>query len=605
MAMSVPTGSAVLCLGPSGLSAAKRLVAALPDASLHGYGPRLEEADVVFEDTMAHVATLFAAGVPVVGVCAAGILIRAVAPLLSDKTRESAVVAVAEDGASTVPLLGGHHGANALARACAGVFDGHVAVTTAGDVRFDVALDDPPPGWRIANPEMAKPVMADLLADRPVALSVDAGDADWLRESGMRFEEAGDHAVAVTDHALRPDGRTLVMHPPVLVLGVGCERDCEPGELIALVRETLRDQRLAEGAVACVASIDLKGDEAAVLAVANMLGVPLVLFDAKELEAETPRLANPSDVVFAEVGCHGVSEGAALAAGGEQGRLIVPKKKSRRATCAVARAVGDINVSKTGRWRGHLSLVGLGPGDAALRTPEASRAIASASDIVGYGYYLDLAGPLMRGKERHDFGLGEETERCRVALDLAGQGRQVALLCSGDPGIYAMASLVYELLDLEDAQPWRSVGIEVVPGVSALQIASARAGAPFGHDFCAISLSDLLTPRDVIMRRVRAAGEGDFAIAFYNPVSMRRRDQLAQARTILLEHRPGDTPVMIGRLLGREGEAMSHTTLAELQVDDVDMMSVVLIGSSTSRRIQHLGQPNVYTPRGYAKKRET
>ncbi len=603
--MSVPAGAAVICLGPSGDATARALADTLPGAALHGYGPRIPSATVTFDDAMDHLAGLFAAGIPVVGVCAAGILVRAVAPLLSDKTRESAVVAVAENGDSAVPLLGGHHGANALARACASATGGHASVTTAGDARFDVALDDPPSGWRIANPEMAKPVMADLLAGKPVALCVEAGDAAWLTAAGLPFSDHGDHAVLVTDRAQRPDGRTLVMHPPVLALGVGCERGCEPSELIALVREGLKAQQLAEDAVACVTSLDLKGDEAAVIAVANMLGVPLVLFDAERLEAETPRLATPSDVVFAEVGCHGVSEGAALAAAGADASLIVPKKKSGRATRAVARAAGDIDASAAGRQRGHVTLVGLGPGDALLRTPEASRAIAAASDIVGYGYYLDLAGPLMHGKQRHDFRLGEEVERCRAALDLAGEGRCVALLCSGDPGIYAMASLVYELLDLEDAAPWRSVQVDVVPGVSALQVASARAGAPFGHDFCAISLSDLLTPREIIMRRVKAAAEGDFAIAFYNPVSMRRREQLAQTRAILLEHRPGDTPVMIGRLLGREGESMTHTTLDELEVDDVDMMSVVLVGSSTTRRIAHLGQPTVYTPRGYAKRRES
>jgi cobalt-precorrin 5A hydrolase/precorrin-3B C17-methyltransferase len=149
------------------------------------------------------------------------------------------------------------------------------------------------------------------------------------------------------------------------------------------------------------------------------------------------------------------------------------------------------------------------------------------------------------------------------------------------------------------------VEVAVVPGISAFQVASARAGAPFGHDFCTISLSDLLTPREVIMKRVKAAAEGDFAIAFYNPVSKRRRDQLAEARAILLEHRPADTPVMIGRMLGRPEESMLHTTLAALAVDDVDMMSVVLVGASQTRRYRRSGIDAVYTPRGYAKKRVT
>ncbi|MBT6509974.1 MAG: precorrin-3B C(17)-methyltransferase, partial [Rhodospirillaceae bacterium] len=450
----------------------------------------------------------------------------------------------------------------------------------------------------------AKDVMAAMLAGEAVALEVETGDASWLTESDLPFGAEGNKTVRVTDRVVSDDG-AMVLHPPVLTVGVGCERDCAVDELVDLVRSTLAGAGLAEAAVACVTSIDLKADELAVIAVSEALGVPLAFFNASRLEAETPRLANPSDIVFAEVGCHGVSEASALAAAGDDGELIVAKAKSKRATCAIARAPLGIDPAAQGRPHGHLTLVGLGPGDAALRTPQASRAIAGASDVVGYDYYLDLAGPLMRGKARHDFPLGEETERCRAALELAGQGKKVALLCSGDPGIYAMASLVFELLDLEDTPAWRGVGIDVVPGVSALQIASARAGAPFGHDFCAISLSDLLTPREVVLQRVKAAAEGDFAIAFYNPVSRRRRDLLEMARLTLLEHRPGDTPVLIGRLLGREGEAMTHVTLDNLAVDDVDMMSVVLVGSSTTRRINHLGKPAVYTPRGYARKRET
>ncbi|MBC6440541.1 MAG: precorrin-3B C(17)-methyltransferase [Rhodospirillales bacterium] len=600
--MTLPTGGAIICLGPSGLASARRLAEVLPDASVHGLARRVADADVPFDDTMEHVAALFAAGVPVVGVCAAGILIRAVAPLLDDKWNEAAVVAVAEDGSSVVPLLGGHHGANALAARCAGILGGHAALTTASDVRFGVALDDPPPGWRLVGAEAAKDVMAAILAGEAVRLQCDAGDAAWLTGSGLPLDDAGARAVVVTD---RTDATgDVVLHPPVLALGVGCERGCDPEELRQLVRETLEQAGLSEGAIACVASLDLKADEVAMLALADDLGVPFVVFDGARLEQETPRLKTPSDVVFAEVGCHGVSEGAALAAAGAEATLIVPKAKSSRATCAVARAPSDIDARAVGHVPGRLTLVGLGPGAAEMRTPAASRAIAQATDVVGYGYYLDLAGPLMRGKTRHDFPLGEETERCRAALDLAGAGHTVALLCSGDPGVYAMASLVYELLDLENVASWRGVGIDVVPGVSALQIAAARVGAPIGHDFCAISLSDLLTPRAVVLQRVRAAALGDFAIAFYNPVSHCRRDLLAEARTVLLDHRPGDTPVVIGRLLGREGESLRHVTLDTLAVDDVDMMSVVLVGASATRRIRHRGADAIYTPRGYAKKRE-
>ena len=370
---------------------------------------------------------------------------------------------------------------------------------------------------------------------------------------------------------------------------------------MGLVHDVLARHGLAEEAVAAVASIDLKGDEPAVLAAADSFGLPLTLYDAQTLEAEAPRLANPSDVVFNEVGCHGVAEGAALAAAGPDSELIVAKTKSKRATCAVARSPHVLDAAPF--QPGSLVLVGLGPGGSAMRSPEASRAIAAASDVVGYGYYLDLAGSLGAGKTRHDFALGEEEARCRAALDLAGEGKQVVLLCSGDPGIYAMASLTWELVDQKADPAWQAIDIAVIPGISALQAAASRAGAPLGHDFCAISLSDLLTPWQVIEQRVRAAADGDFVVAFYNPVSKKRRQHLADARDILLKERPGATPVIIARHVGRDGEAIRVTTLDALTPDDADMMSLVMVGSSQTRRFERSGRPVVYTPRGYAAKR--
>ncbi len=328
---------------------------------------------------------------------------------------------------------------------------------------------------------------------------------------------------------------------------------------------------------------------------------------AAELEAETPRLENPSDVVFAEVGCHGVAEAAALARGRARGASAAgPSVKTANATCALALAPEPIEVLR-GRRRGRVSLVGIGPGQAAWRTPEASRLIAEADELVGYGLYIDLLGPLAAGKPRHDFPLGGEEARCRFALERAGEGRDVALICSGDAGIYAMGALVFELLDrapdasgVSDAA--RRVEVVSAPGVSALQAAAARAGAPLGHDFCAISLSDLLTPRADILRRIEAAAEGDFVIAFYNPVSKRRRDLLAVARDILLQHRPADCPVLLASSLGRPEEELRYRRLDDLQVDEVDMLTVVLVGSSQSR-LAALGEgPRMYTPRGYARR---
>ena len=572
---------------------ARRVADAL-GAPLHGRRGRVEGADAAFDDTMEHVRALFAAGTPIVGVCAAGILIRAVAPLLADKRDEPPVVAVAEGGGAVVPLLGGHRGANALARRVAEALGVAAAVTTAGDAAFGIALDEPPAGWRLADPEAAGPAMARLLAGGGARVE---GDADWL----AALPRGRDVAIAAT-MATAP-GADLHYAPLRAVLGVGASRGCPPEELAALAEAVLAEAGVSPFALAAIGTLDLKADEPAILALASRLGAPLRLFGAAELEAEAPRLATPSDVVFAEVGCHGVSEGAALALAGGEGRLAVTKRKSARATCALALAPAPIVVAG-GRARGKLSVVGIGPGQASWRTPEASRLIAEADELVGYGLYLDLLGPLGLGKPRADFPLGGEEDRCRHALERAGAGATVALVCSGDAGIYAMAALVFELLDRPGAVSDAAARVEVVvaPGVSALQAAAARAGAPLGHDFCAVSLSDLLTPREDILRRLRAAAEGDFVVALYNPVSRARRTLLAEARDILLGHRPPDTPVLLASNLGRPEERLAYRRLDALSVDEVDMLTVVLIGSSQSRIVERGEGPRLYTPRGYARK---
>jgi cobalt-precorrin 5A hydrolase/precorrin-3B C17-methyltransferase len=347
-----------------------------------------------------------------------------------------------------------------------------------------------------------------------------------------------------------------------------------------------------------IVSLDLKSDEPAVHALAGRLGIPARFFTAAELHAETPRLATPSEAVFRETGCYGVAEGAALAAVGPDGVLVTTKRKSRRATCAIARAAVPLPAEPIGRSRGSLAIVGIGPGDPAWRTPEASAALDAASDIVGYTLYLDLLGSAIAGKARHATGLGSEAERARRALDLASSGRSVALVSSGDAGIYGLASLVFELIDREDRADWRRLALSVIPGVSALQAAAARAGAPLGHDFCAISLSDLLTPWTTIEQRLASAAEGDFVVALYNPRSARRVNQLAAARSILLARRAAETPVALARNLGRQNESVILTTLEALDPETVDMLTIVLVGNSQTRLIPGR-EPRIYTPRGY------
>jgi len=586
----------VLCLSRSGEPTAHRIAEAL-GARVHGREGRVDRADAFFPNALEHARTLFAARTPIVGVCAAGILIRAVAPLLNDKRAEPPMIAVPDDGSTVVPLLGGHRGANRLAKQIAEALEGHAAVTTAGDVSLGIALDEPPAGWRLFNPQDAKAVMAGVLAGGGVDVSGDeAAKAGWL--DVLPEGDAVEIAVTMEPWSASGDRPTLCLRPLRVTLGVGCARDCSSQELKSLVLETLSEFEVSPQALKGIFTLDLKADERAVIELSETLDLPMRVFDAPTLEKLTPRLENPSDVVFAEVGCHGVSEAAALAAGGDEASLWITKRKTANATCAVAITPEPITELR-GRKRGRVSLIGIGPGKAEWRTPEASRLVSEAEELVGYGLYIDLLGPLAHGKPRHDFPLGGEEDRCRFALERAGEGRDVAIICSGDAGIYAMGALVFELLDQGDiSDAARRVEVISAPGVSALQGAAAKAGAPLGHDFCAISLSDLLTPRDDILRRIKAAAEGDFVIAFYNPVSKKRRTLLAEAREILLEHRPANTPVLLASNLGRPEEKLVYRDLLELEVDEVDMLTVVLIGSSQSR----VTAGRMYTPRGYAKK---
>jgi cobalt-precorrin 5A hydrolase/precorrin-3B C17-methyltransferase len=611
--------TAVVVLGASGRALAQRLIASLPDATLHGYAPRIADAAVGFDDVAEHLRSLFLSGEAIVAVCAAGIVIRSLAPLLSDKRAEPPVVAVADDGSVAVPLLGGHRGANDLARRIAQIIGGTAAITTAGDVRLGLALDDPPAGWRVADPAAAKAVTAALLAGERVVLEIESAepDCDWLRTAGVAPpvgvtgragpgpDPGSPASVIVTDRALSGDEGALILHPATIAVGIGCERGASADEVRALVRQCLAQADLSPLAVAGVFSIALKAAEPSIHAVAWELGVAARFFPAETLLAETPRLSERSDIVFRETGCWGVAEGAALAAAGADAVLAVPKQRSVRATCAVARSPRIIDAAACGRPRGRLAVVGIGPGHAGGRTAEAEAAIRAAGDLVGYRLYLDLLGPLAQGKTLHAFDLGQEEARVRAALALAAEGRSVALISSGDAGIYAMASLVFELIERGADADWARVEVIGIPGVSAMQAAAARLGAPLGHDFCAVSLSDLLTPWPVIAQRLSAAAAGDFVVALYNPVSQRRRTQLAAARDILLTARAGDTPVAVARNLGRDGEALRLTTLAALDPADVDMLSIVLIGSSGTRRVKRPdGGEWLYTPRGYGAKTE-
>ncbi|MBM08762.1 MAG: precorrin-3B C(17)-methyltransferase [Magnetovibrio sp.] len=599
------TAPVFIAITPAGHKLASKLAKTIPNAMVHGLENRTEGGNKTFSNTKKHLQYLFIIGKPIIGVCAAGILIRALAPLISDKKKEPPVLAMSEDGLTVIPLLGGHNGANRIARELAAKLNIKPAITTAGDLSLGFALDEPPSGWKSSNPNMAKNIAASLLAGEAVGLKIESGDATWLQNSNVSFSKKASPSISVTHKVQADTINNLALHPPVMALGIGCERGCEPEELISLAEKTIATAKLASESIACVASLDIKADEIAIHALANHFAVPARFFTVDELEAETPRLANPSDIVFDEVGCHGVAEAAALAVVGQNGELVVPKKKSTRATCALSLSQQGIDPYNVGKKQGRLTVVGIGPGDSGWRTPYVTQALTDADLVVGYDLYLNLIKDVIVNKPTQTSILTEEEARVRLALDRAADGSHVALVSSGDAGIYALAALTFELLDHENNPSWNRLEIRVEPGISAIQAVAARAGAPIGHDFCTISLSDLLTPWEVIKKRLAAAADGDFICALYNPVSKRRRRLLVVARETMLMYRAPETPVILGRNLGREGEAIDVIRLDELEPSRADMLTLVLIGNSQTRLIKRGINSWIYAPRGYAKKMDT
>ena len=560
---------AIFVLGPSALPIANKIKAEI-GGDIHG-PEGLAGCDLHYDKATHKIAFAFRATSAVVGICAAGILIRAVADRLQNKAHEAPVIAVAEDGSSIVPLLGGHHGANDLARKIAIITKGHAAITTASDIVFGAAFDEPGEGMVLANPEDMKSATAARLRGEEVTQEVTI----YVKKGGPKH---------------------LVYHPRLLTVGIGCERGTDPAEVRQLLRETLTKYNIAEASLFRYASIDVKEDEPAIAQFERVQ-----FFSAQELAAESHRVPNPSQIVSDEVGTPSVAEAAALALIGPEAELIIPKVKSKHATLAIAKAP-TAYFTPHGKERGQLGVVGIGPGSQRMLTPDADFALWESSEWVGYSLYLDLVENLRNGQTRHDFSLGDEEARCRKAIDLAKQGKRVALICSGDAAIYAMAALVYELIDREACR----IAVEVHPGISAFQAASAKVGAMIGHDFCCISLSDLLTPWEVIEKRIKAAAEGDFVISFYNPRSLKRRDQLQRAFEILKPFRNADTPVVVATNLGRPEENVRIRMFSDFNPEEVDMLTLVMVGASQSKAFMRGdGKTYAYTPRGYAKKMDS
>ncbi|MEV6595060.1 precorrin-3B C(17)-methyltransferase [Streptomyces acidicola] len=547
----------------AGAAARDRLAAAWPDRTRVYDGPVGDAVRRAFGECEQLVCFL-----------ATGAVVRLVAPLLDGKASDPGVVCVDEAGRFAVSLLGGHAGgANELAREVGELLGAAPVVTTATDAVGVPGLDT-----------LGLPVEGDvagvtraLLDGDPVALEA---EVSWPLPA-LPLADEGSYVIRLTDRTVAPAEREVVLRPPSLVVGVGASKGAPVDEVLGLVEGALRDAGLSVRSVAEVATVDAKAGEPGIVGAAERLGVPVVTYTAEELVEVT--VPNPSDAPLAAVGTPSVAEAAALVRGGE---LLVPKRKSERAdgrpamaTCAVVRRPA----------RGRLAVVGLGPGARDLLTPRARAELRRAAVLVGLDQYVDQIRDLLRpGTRILESGLGAEEERARTAVAEARRGQAVALIGSGDAGVYAMASPA--LAEASD-----DIDVVGVPGVTAALAAGAILGAPLGHDHVSISLSDLHTPWEVIERRVRAAAEADIVVTFYNPRSRGRDWQLPKALAILAGHREPTTPVGVVRNASRADESSRLTDLKSLDPATVDMMTVVTVGNTATREIAG----RMVTPRGY------
>lgn len=551
---------AIVILGQGSLATAQRIQQCYPQASIHGLEGRVEGADLcytAFGDTL---RGLYQQNTPIIALCAAGIVIRSLASLLSEKGVEPPVLAVAEDGSAVVPLLGGLGGVNVMAREIAEALGVAAAITTSGELRFGTCLLNPPQGYALADIEQGKRFVSDLLAGEAVRIE---GDAPWLQQAQLPASEAARRTIHV-GHQARPASRDeLLIHPRSVVVGVA-------GGSLASIRSALQQAGIAEPAVACLLADEQAMADSALYEAAQALGVAL------RFAARTHDLAS--------------MVAAALPAA----QLI------EVADVVIAVAPAPVEVAQIGRRRGRLAVVGLGPGAAELMVPAVKAELARAEDVLGYETYVRMAGPFRDDQVLHCTDNREEMQRARHAFELAAQGRSVVVVSSGDPGVFAMAAAVLEALHESTDAAWHRVDLEILPGVSASLATAAQAGAPLGHDFCVMSLSDNLKPWSIIEKRLDLAAQADLVLAFYNPISKARPHQLGVALEVVRRHREGNTPVVLGRDIGRPGQTLTVVTLAELLPEMVDMRTMVLVGSSTTCVFPRLsGGVWAYTPRWY------
>ncbi|MGK7958384.1 MAG: precorrin-3B C(17)-methyltransferase [Crocosphaera sp.] len=569
-----------------------------------------------------HLATIWSENRAFIFCLAAGAVIRLITPLLKDKASDPAIIVIDPTGQYVISFCSGHQGgADHLAQLIAHQLNATPIITGASHHLNLPAIDTLGTrfGW-CKGPGNWTEVSHAIASQKRVQVIQEAGSGLWKdnlpqnHPFSFGFAESGENDpiearvwISATKRRFAEDSTMpkVQWYPRVLWVGIGCIRGTSQGLIASAIEEVCQKHHLATEAIAGIATIDIKADEVGLVQYCQEKQYPLFTYSADVLNMI--QVPNPSEVVKEEVGTPSVAEAAAIYGAnywlndGENREkielnqsLLVTKKIMKADNEAVTVAIAQSELEYIGR-EGKIYLIGMGPGSLEQITPAAKTAINEADAIIGYSLYLDLIKPLQRPDQIiESLPITQEKKRAQRAIELAQWSLSVAVISSGDCGIYGMAGLVLEELK-KSSWDGKSPNIEVFPGITALQAAAARVGTPLMHDFCAISLSDLLTPWEVIKKRLEAAAIGDFVTAIYNPRSQTRQTQIIEAQRIFLNHRNPNTPVALVRCAYRQDESIILTNLQEMLTHNIDMLTTVLIGNSST----FFHQDWMITPRGY------
>ena len=537
-----------------------------------------------------------------------GASIRLINPFITSKEKDPGVIVMDKKGSKILPIIGAHQSnTQNIAFQLSNLLGGEVIETNNSVDQNYIDLDSFGKKWgwqRSGDSKDWSKLVIKQSNNQEIFCKQISGNNLWQRsESGgniIQLPKTKPDQTKSTFHISIYSDHRNTWHPSTLWIGIGCERNTSKKLIEKSLNSFLVSNKLSSLSIAGFATVDLKKDEKAILEISKENNLPVRFFKPDELSKI--KIPNPSKIVLNEIGTPSVAEAACLLAAGKNSKLLKEKKvfknpnSTKRLSGAVTIAVA-LSQNQYSPSLGEIHIVGSGPGDISYLTNDARKALSKCSVWIGYKMYLDLIEPL-RSKDQVfiESKLTEERQRCKKAIKLAEEGIKVALISSGDAGFYGMAGLLLELIQKinKEFRPY----FEVHPGISSMQLAASLSGAPLMNDFCAINLSDKLTPWLSIEKRIEGALLGDFVIAIFNPQSLERNWQLKKAIDLCLKSRNGNTPVLIARQVGRQNQSKNFFKLDSIPLKDIDMLSIIIIGNTKTTLVDEI----FLTPRGYLSK---